>query len=239
MSTAPRKKAKRVSVSDPLFSGFTPIEALTDNQAVMIDAYRSGKMVIATGSAGTGKTFVALALALDSLIKGQIKKIIIVRSAVSTRDIGFLPGDEKEKMAAYEGPYRDAVNDLLGRGDAYGLLKIKGAIDFQSTSFLRGSTWHDTAVIADEIQNFNSHEVNTLMTRVGRNTRIVIVGDMVQSDLDDSDSGFNFLIRVTQKMKADFATIRMTPDDIVRSPFVKAWIVAVEKYTDFYKRGHG
>lgn len=222
-----------------MFAGFKPIEALTHNQAVMIDEYQSGKNVIATGSAGTGKTFVALALALGSLIKGEIRKIVIVRSSVSTRDIGFLPGDEREKMAAYEGPYRDIVNELMGRGDAYGLLKAKGAVEFQSTSFLRGSTWHDTTVIADEIQNFNSHEVNTLMTRMGRATRIIVVGDLIQSDLEDGDSGFGFLIRVTQKMKADFAKIKMSHDDIVRSPFVKAWIIACEKYTDFYKRGHG
>lgn len=222
-----------------MFSGFSPIEALTDNQGLMIDGYRSGRNVIATGSAGTGKTFVALALAIEGLTKGTIKKVIIVRSAVSTRDMGFLPGDEKEKMAAYEGPYRDAVNELLGRGDAYGLLKLKGAIDFQSTSFLRGSTWHDTVVIADEIQNFNPHEINTLMTRVGKNTKILAVGDMVQSDLDDEESGFDFLVRVSKKMPGEFATITFLPADIVRSAFVKAWIIACEKYTNFYKRGHG
>lgn len=238
MPTAPRKKAKRTSISDPVFSGFKVVEALTDNQGVMADDYRRGKNVIAVGSAGTGKTFMALALALESLIKGEIKRIVIVRSSVSTRDIGFLPGDEHQKMEAFEGPYKAIVNELLGRGDAYGLLKAKDAIRFESTSFLRGSTWHDTAVIADEVQNFTAHEINTLMTRMGRNARVVVVGDLVQSDLEEG-SGFDFLMKVVEKMKADFGIIRMTHADIVRSPFVKAWIIACEKYTNFYKRGHG
>ena len=221
-----------------MFNGLKPIEPLTDNQGVMMDAYRDGQHVLCTGSAGTGKTFVALAMALASLAAGQIKRIIVIRSAVSTRDIGFLPGDEHEKMGAYEGPYETMVNEMFGRGDAYKILKTKDIIRFESTSFLRGSTWNDTTVVADEIQNFDTHEVNTVMTRVGKNTRIIGVGDLVQSDLIKG-SGFDLLLNVATHMPSQFAIITMTHDDIVRSSFVKAWIIAVEKYSNFYKRGHG
>lgn len=215
------------------------VEPRTENQAALMEYYQNGMHVVATGSAGTGKTFLALALALGSLIKGNVKQIKIVRSSVSGRDIGFLPGDEDEKMGAFETPYRDAFTELLGRGDAYDILKTKGLITFESTSFLRGTSWNDTVVVADEIQNYNAHEINTLMTRVGRNTRIVAIGDLVQTDLTDEESGFNFMMKVVPKLPGQFGIITMTHDDIVRSPFVKAWIIACEKYTNFYKRGHG
>lgn len=239
MVTAAKKRVKRTSTSDPMFNGFVKVEPMTENQAVMMDHYRDGKHVVATGSAGTGKTFLALAMALESLIAGKAKRIIIVRSAVSGRDQGFLPGDKDEKMEAYEVPYKEIVSELFGRGDAYDILKKKDIIRFESTSYLRGTSWHETVVIADEVQNYNAGEINTVMTRMGKQARIIVVGDLVQTDLSDEESGFNFLMRVAPKMHGQFGIIQMTHDDIVRSPFVKAWIIACEKFTNFYNRKNG
>ncbi|ASS33941.1 PhoH-like phosphate starvation-inducible [Acidovorax phage ACP17] len=201
----------------------------------MEEEFMDGKHLLTVGSAGTGKTYVALALATREVHEGRASKIVIVRSAVPVRDIGFLPGDEAEKMAAYERAYGPIVNDIYGRDDAYGILKNKGVIKFEPTSFMRGMTWDDTIVIADEIENFSYAEVNTLMTRMGRNTRVILCGDIVQNDLGREDSGYHLLMTVVPKMTRNFAIIKMGHDDIVRSPLVKEWIINVERHSDFYK----
>lgn len=235
MQQAKKRKPNRSLRSELGLNGIS-FEPLTDNQAAIEDAFNDGLNVMVVGSAGTGKTYVALALALRELHAGRAKKIVLVRSAVPVRDIGFLPGTEDEKMAAYERAYAPIVNAVCGRDDAYGILKNKNILVFESTSFMRGLTWDDAIVVADEIENFNYAEVNTLMTRLGENTRVFLCGDIVQTDLNPKSSGFRLLQSVVPRMTDSFATIEMGHDDIVRSPLVKEWIINVERHSDFYQQ---
>ena len=229
-----KRKPKNSLKSDPMFANFKRIEGMTDNQDDMIESFRQGLNVVAVGSAGTGKTYVAMALALEAIADGRATKIVLIRSAVATRDIGFLPGTEAEKMAVYEQAFSGIVNELLGRGDAYQLLKQKGVIEFHSSSFLRGNTWKNCIVVADEIQNFTPHEMNTIMTRAGEGTTYVMCGDIKQTDLGKAKSGFWLLDTVARRMPDFFDTITFTRNDIVRSEFVKEWIIACEDHSDFY-----
>ena len=150
------------------------------------------------GCAGTGKTFLALHLALREVCDGTKNKVIVLRSAVPTRDIGFLPGNAAEKLSAYEGPYAPLVNSLFGRDDAYGILQQHKAISFDSTSFLRGTTLDNCVVVVDEVQNCNLHEINTIMTRVGENCRVIICGDGKQSDLKGGSATVNFVCNMAK-----------------------------------------
>jgi phosphate starvation-inducible protein PhoH len=206
------------------------IQPLTQNQGRVFDSYADGKNVICSGSAGTGKTFLLFYLCLQDLIYTQdYDKIIVFRSSVPTRNIGFLPGDEKEKMAAYEAPYKPICGDLFGRGDAYEILKQKGLIEFQSTSFVRGTTFDNCLIIVEEIQDMNLHELSTIITRVGKNTKIFFTGDFRQTDLDGRRevSGFNDFVKIINHMPS-FDVVDFCLDDIVRSGLVKEYLVAKE-----------
>lgn len=232
-----RKVVPSTFKSDPLLSSLRPFIPQTENQELMLSEYIDNKKnILAIGSAGTGKTYTALALALKDICEGRKNRVIIIRSAVPVRDIGFLPGTEEEKMAAYEAGYISIVNNLFKRDDAYGILKQKRLIQFESSSYLRGVTFKDSAIVVDEVENFTYSEMNTVMTRVGVNTQVSLCGDILQTDLNPKDSGFKLLEQVIPNMPSDFAKITFGHDDIVRSGFCKAWIIAVEKYTDFYKR---
>lgn len=215
--------------------GMKRIEPITSTQEKLFESYRNGKNILAIGSAGTGKTYISLYLALkDVMARNQYKEIIIVRSSVQSREQGHMPGDAKEKMAHFEAPYIDIVNDLFERGDAYQILKQKGMIRFMSTSFIRGLTFDDALIVVDECQNLRWDELRTIMTRVGENSRIVFCGDTKQDDLACSKnrldvSGLRQFKRVIDKMSSDcFATIEFTVNDIVRSGIVKEFIIAEE-----------
>jgi len=155
------------------------IEPLTRNQ---VAAFESDRHLVLHGVAGTGKTFISLYLAFDDMIKGLYDRTIIIRSAVPTRDIGFLPGTEKEKSAVYEEPYKDICIELFDRGDAYEILKNKNLVQFMTTSFIRGITLRDSVVIVDECQNMSFHELDSIITRIGEGSRIIYCGDFRQSD---------------------------------------------------------
>lgn len=161
------------------------INPLTDNQHDVFRDYEEGKNILLHGIAGTGKTFLSLYLALRDIMAGDtpFKKIVIVRSAVATRDMGHLPGSAEDKMAVYEAPYIAICTELFGRADAYGILKAKGAIEFVPTSFVRGTTIQNAIIILDEVNNCTFHEIDSLITRPGKNCRLLICGDMRQSDL--------------------------------------------------------
>lgn len=202
------------------------IKPLTNNQKLV---FNSNKNLVMTGSAGTGKSFLSCFLAFDDMfITRRYKKLIIVRSAVPTRDIGFLPGDDKEKSKIYETPYVEICSDLLGRGDAYEILKRTGKVEFMTTSFLRGITISDCYLVIDECQNMTLHELDSIVTRVGRNCRIIFSGDTRQGDLK-RDSGLNDFIRILDEMDQDFDIIDFTTDDIVRSSFVKRYLQTRER----------
>lgn len=207
------------------------VSPLTDNQDNAFHANGSNKHLLLYGVAGTGKTFLAAYFALSDLLSGAAKRIIVIRSAVTTRDQGFLPGTLQEKMALYEAPYREIFAELCGgRRDVYDLLKKRDYLEFMSTSFIRGITFDDAIIIVDEVQNCTDHEINSILTRVGKNTRVILCGDHRQDDLKmtgkkNQVSGIENLIRVARAMHS-FALVEFSVQDIVRSGFVKDYIIA-------------
>lgn len=208
------------------------IQPLTPRQREMFEAFFQGDQICATGSAGTGKTFIALYLALNEVLDGRFqKRIVIARSAVPTRDMGHLPGTKEEKEAPYEQPYRDMLQALCGRASTYDDMKAAGVIEFMSTSHIRGLTWDNTIILVDECQNMTWHELNSIMTRLGDNSRIIFTGDLLQTDLNkhrNDCSGMKRLIATAKRMN-EFSLIEFNVEDIVRSGLVKAWIMAAEE----------
>ena len=196
------------------------IEPLTRNQVL---AFESERNLVLHGVAGTGKTFISCYLAFDDMTKGVYKQLIIIRSAVPTRDIGFLPGSEKEKASVYEEPYKDIAVELFQRGDSYEILKTKGLLHFMTTSYLRGITLKDAVIIVDECQNMSFHELDSIVTRVGTNCRVIFCGDFRQADL--AKNGLQDFIRVLKAMD-QFDLIDFEIKDIVRSDFVREYITA-------------
>ena len=161
------------------------VKPLTVNQSRVFEAWDKGYHLVNHGYAGTGKTFLSVYLALNEILtEERFKKLTIIRSVVPSRDMGFLPGSQKEKAEVYERPYQEICDDLFGRGDGYKLLKLKRLVDFETTSFLRGTTFNDQIIIVDEINNMTFHELDTTMTRVGENCRIIFCGDYRQTDLN-------------------------------------------------------
>jgi predicted ribonuclease YlaK len=212
-------------------------DPLTDNQKKFFDAYRLGDYFVALhGVAGTGKTFCAMYKALEEVMdkSNPFKKIIIVRSAVQSRDIGHLPGDVHEKMAIFEQPYVQICDTLFGRKDAYQRLTEQGYIEFISTSFIRGMSFDDAIIIVDEMQNLTFEEIDTVMTRVGYRSKIIWCGDYRQTDLNKKKNDMTGILKffdIAMHMKA-FTKIEFTPDDIVRSSLVKDYILAKLKFED-------
>ena len=207
------------------------ITPLTPAQHDMFESWFNDFNICGHGSAGTGKTFVALYLALNEVLSQRQQKIIIVRSAVPTREVGFLPGTLEEKVAQYELPYKDIMWELIGRKNTYQDMKDAGLVEFMTTSFIRGLTWDNAIIVVDEGENMTFHEIDSIMTRVGENTRVIFNGDIKQTDLDGKRgnlSGMSTAIKVFKEMKK-FDCIKFTADDIVRSDFVKSWISAAEE----------
>lgn len=209
------------------------IKPLTEGQKDLIEAYKEGYNLVLHGFAGTGKTYLSLALALSDIIKSKYKKLIILRSAVGSRDIGFLPGTLKEKIEVYEIPYINIVNELLQRGDGYDILKQKEVIEFSTTSFLRGTTFNDCIVIVDEVQNMIFQEIDTVITRIGENCKIIFCGDITQNDLTQNreKTGVKEFLRIIETLD-EFEIIDFTAEDIVRSSLVKNYIIRKQKLID-------
>lgn len=210
--------------------GLSKISPLTSTQSEVFDAFKDNQNLMLHGVAGTGKTFLSLYLALNDILQGvdQKKKVIIVRSVVPTRDMGFLPGNQKEKARAYESPYYSICNELFGRGDAYETLKSKGIIDFITTSFVRGITLDNCIVVVDEAQNMASMELHSVMTRIGQNCKVIFCGDTRQDDLTSErkkeESGLSQFMRILKRMNS-FDFIEFGEEDIVRSDLVKEYII--------------
>lgn len=218
-----RRNQKRDALSALNFY-LKEIEPLTKSQVAVFD---SDKHLMLHGCAGTGKTFISLYLALDDLQKEEYSRIVLIRSAVPTREMGFLPGTEDEKSKVYEAPYVSIMQELFSRGDnPYGQLKQKGVINFLTTSYIRGTTFNDSVIIVDECQNMTFHELDSIITRVGKNCRIIFCGDFFQSDL--KNSGLKDFIEIIKDMY-EFNFIEFGISDIVRSDFVRSYLT--EKYT--------
>jgi len=220
-----KKKNKHTNQTQNHFS-LRMIRPLTPNQEETFKSFADGKHLLLHGVAGTGKTFISLYLALDQILnKQKYHKTLIIRSAVASREVGYLPGNLKEKTKVYEEPYKTICDDLFARGDGYEILKTKHLVDFTTTSYLRGLTWDNTIIIVDEIQNLSLHEIDSIMTRIGENCKVILCGDFRQSDLRGYNAKKNLLTfgSIVDKMSC-FTKIEFEIQDIVRSSFVKSYI---------------
>lgn len=212
------------------------IHPLTDTQADLFDIIdqEPDLNLALIGSAGTGKTFLAIHNALRMILDGTYgyDKLIIIRSAVAGRELGHLPGTEEEKMAAYERPYHSICDELFEYSRSYENLKASGKVEFESSSYLRGTTFNNTIVVVDECQNMTWNELNTIITRVGKDSKIIFCGDIRQNDLyrkKNDESGFVRFIDILRRMDKHFEVLEFGHDDIVRSELVKAFIIESEK----------
>lgn len=211
------------------------IEPLTENQEKLFKAWDDGKHLFIYGVAGTGKTFCALYKALEACLKDvpSYDQIYMVRSLVPTREIGFLPGDHDDKSSLYQIPYKHMVKYMfeMQSDDAFNMLydNLKGqeTIKFWSTSFLRGITIDNSVVIIDEMQNLSGHELDSIITRVGENTRIVFCGDVMQTDLirEKEKNGIYDFMRIVERMPDSFEMIEMGVNDICRSGLLRDYII--------------
>ena len=214
---------------------FLDVNPITDNQDLFFKEWAADKNLFAYGAAGTGKTFIALYLALRDVMDEETPydKVYIVRSLVSTREIGFLPGTHEDKSELYQVPYKNMVRNMFQMPDQmsfdmlYDNLKAQETISFWSTSFLRGTTLDDAIVIVDECQNLNFHELDSIITRVGQDSKIVFCGDVNQSDLQRTNerNGILDFQRILEGME-EFSMVEFGIGDIVRSGLVKSYLIS-------------
>ena len=227
---SPKQNRKRKITQNKELLKVKTVSAMTWAQSSMIESYERGSNVVAVGSAGTGKSYIASYLALTSLLNREVGKIVVVRSAVPTRDMGHLPGSLQEKSEVYTIPYRQIFNDLCSNGTAWDILTKKNMVEFITTSYVRGITLENAVVIIDEFQSMTAHELYSVLTRAGKGTRLIVCGDTKQTDLDGrkEKSCYDWFMTVTAKMPKWFEVTNFLQADIVRSDFVKALIMAVE-----------
>ena len=229
--------AKQMKRRKPINNDFLrEIEPLTPNQQILFNSYDTGKNIVAYGCAGTGKTFITLYKAIRDVLdeKTPYEKVYVVRSLVATREIGFLPGDHEDKSWLYQLPYKSMVKYMFEmRTDAdfqmlYANLKAQDTIDFWSTSFIRGTTFDNAIIIVDEFQNLNYHELDSIMTRVGQDSKIMFCGDATQTDLtrENDKNGIVDFMRILRLMANSVDIIEFGVEDIVRSGLCKEYIPA-------------
>jgi|TARA_R110001599_G_scaffold62219_4_gene173289 predicted ribonuclease YlaK len=223
------KKNKEINTNS-----LVTIKPITDNQKVVFSSWKKSQNQFLFGAAGTGKTFISLYLALQDVmdLKHPAEKVILVRSLIPTREIGFLPGDEEDKAALYQVPYQNMIQFMFEMpneqsfSNLYDRLKSQGSLYFLSTSFLRGLTFDNAIIIVDECQNMNFHELDTIITRVGQDSKIMFCGDFAQSDLvrNNEKNGLHDFMTILEEMK-EFNCTEFTIGDIVRSGFVRNYLI--------------
>ena len=206
-------------------------EPQTTNQRIAYDAWDDDDNLVLTGSAGTGKTFVAMYLAIEAVLTKETPydRVVIVRSVVPTRDMGFLPGTVEEKKEVFETPYKAICNELFGDVNIYDRMIANNQLQFTTTSFIRGLTIDNAVVIVDEMQNLNFHELDSVITRVGTNCRVIFSGDYLQSDFKDpaERDGIQRFLRIIDQLK-NFSVVSFNWHDIVRSDFLRDYIMTKE-----------
>ena len=223
---------------DITFSQLTTIKPVTDSQKNVFESWKKDKNQFLFGCAGTGKTFISLYLALQEVLNPEtpFDRVIVVRSLIPTREIGFLPGDEEDKAALYQVPYSNMMQFMFEQPNEqafsmlYERLKQQGSFYFLSTSFLRGLTFDNSIIIVDECQNLNFHELDTIITRVGQNSKIFFCGDFGQSDLTklNEKNGLMDFLQILQNMD-EFDCTEFNIGDIVRSGFVRSYLIQKTK----------
>ena len=219
-------------------SNLISVKPITDNQKIVFDTWKKKQNQFLFGCAGTGKTFISLYLALQDVMNLQTKydKVVLVRSFIPTREIGLLPGDEEDKAALYQVAYANMVQFMFQQPNEqafsmlYEKLKQQGSLYFLSTSFLRGLTFDNSIIIVDECQNLNFHELDTIITRVGQDSKIVFCGDFGQSDLSRTSekNGLHDFLRILEEME-EFNCVEFDIGDIVRSGFVRSYLIQKTK----------
>ena len=227
-----------MSKKDITYNNLTNIKPVTDSQQAVFDSWKKDKNQFLFGCAGTGKTFVSLYLALQQVLNNETPydKVIVVRSLIPTREIGFLPGDEEDKAALYQVPYSNMMQFMFEQPNEqafsmlYERLKQQGSFYFLSTSFLRGLTFDNSIIIVDECQNLNFHELDTIITRVGQDSKIFFCGDFGQSDLTklNERNGLMDFLQILQEMN-EFNCTEFNIGDIVRSGFVRNYLIQKTK----------
>ena len=216
----------------------TKVEPVTDNQKIVFNSYKKGENQFLYGCAGTGKTFISLYLAMNEVLRSDTPydRVVMVRSLIPTREIGFLPGDEEDKAALYQVPYSNMVQYMFKQPNEqafsmlYDKLKTQGSFYFLSTSFLRGLTFDNSIIIVDECQNLNFHELDTIITRVGQDSKIMFCGDFMQTDLSklNERNGLYDFLRILEEMN-EFNCTEFNIGDIVRSGFVRNYLIQKTK----------
>ena len=227
--------SKKIEITN---SDLVKIEPVTDNQKVVFESYKKGQNQFLYGCAGTGKTFVTLYLAMQEVLRNDTPydRVVMVRSLIPTREIGFLPGDEEDKAALYQVPYSNMVQFMFKQPNEqafsmlYDRLKTQGSFYFLSTSFLRGLTFDNSIIIVDECQNLNFHELDTIVTRVGQDSKIMFCGDFMQTDLSkvNERNGLHDFLRILEEME-EFNCLEFNIGDIVRSGFVRNYLIQKTK----------
>ena len=230
MSTKQMKRKKPYN-SDMMVA----VEPITANQKIAFKSYQEGKNLFLYGAAGTGKTFITLYNALKEVLDPvtPYQKVVIVRSLVSTREIGFLPGDHEDKSFLYQIPYKNMVKYMFELPTdqefemLWGNLKAQESVTFWSTSFIRGTTLDDSIVIVDESQNLNFHELDSIITRCGENCKIMFCGDAAQTDLikTNEKNGILDFQKIITRMP-EFDLVEFNINDIVRSGLVKSYLIS-------------
>lgn len=235
----PRKSTKKndniivpqVDMLSEYSNNMRDIKPITDSQIEAYEQWEKGRNLILSGAAGSGKTFIALYLALQELIKNRKKRLVILRSVVPTRDIGFLPGTQEEKEAAYLTPYIGVISEIFKNNPTLFTSFLKnGTIEFLTTSYIRGITLKDAIVVVDEFQNCNFHELDSIITRIGKGSRVIFSGDYYQSDFTNrkEKEGIGEFLKIIESLK-HFKKIEFTWKDCVRSGMVRDYLMTKEK----------
>lgn len=222
----PKSKRQKYNASDLL-----EITPQTNNQEKAFTAYDEGYNLVLSGSAGSGKSFIALHMAFEDLLESQkYDRVIIIRSVVPTRDIGFLPGNQNEKIDIYQAPYKAICTELFGETNSFDKMVRAGQLEFLTTSFIRGLTLDNSIIVVDEMQNMTGHELDTVITRIGENSRIIFCGDFHQSDLTKRNEKKELLdfLKILENCFNKFKVIYFKWEDILRSDLVRDYIMTKE-----------